>query len=102
MRRVLTVASLVPGVTPGPTSTSGTCIVAWYTERAVLRLAVIAEAFAVIRDDDDRRRSPARLLERLDEPAELLRPWPRLRRGKDCLRIGVRNGSGGVYGACGS
>ena len=38
------------------------------------RLAVVAEALAVIADDDDRRPAPPPLLEGLDQASELLRP----------------------------
>ena len=71
-RRVLTGASLAPGATPGPTTTSGTCIVAWYRSLPCCGLAVVAEPLAVIARDDDRNGSPGALLERPHQAPELL------------------------------
>ena len=62
----------------------------------MLRLAVIAEPFAVIRDDDDAPTDPASALERLNEAAELLVHGGDLAKIRMLGVLRLRNGSGGV------
>ena len=59
-RRVLTGVSLTPGVTPGPDHHQRHVHRRLIDQIAVLRLAMIAEPFAMIADDDHDAPAPAR------------------------------------------